>query len=153
MGENNFISSLIAIFKPILPPVFKKFNQIFTLRWSSWSVFEISRYFLRQYNHRVMHRFIKFLSIYTGKITVGGNLGKLHSHFYTPKNQQGVNHKHIKKHRSDTDLLYLLGAEIAVLFGCTVTHKSCYGGFRLRRLMDWWLIIALLFLDDSYLYL
>ena len=42
----------------------------------------------------------------------------------------------IKKHRSDTDLLYLLGAEIAILFSCTVPQKSCYGSFRLRRLID-----------------
>ena len=49
---------------------------------------------------------------------------------------RGVNHKHIKKHRSDTDLLYLYGAEIGALINCAVPQKSCYGSFRLRRLMD-----------------
>ena len=44
--------------------------------------------------------------------------------------------QHIKKHRLDTDLLYLCGAEIGALFNCTVPQKSCYGGFRLRRLID-----------------
>jgi len=61
---------------------------------------------------------------------------KLSLYFYKPKKSLGGNHQRIKNHRSDTDLLYLSGAEIAVLFGCTVPQKSCYGSFRLRRLMD-----------------
>ena len=61
---------------------------------------------------------------------------KIALYFYTPKKLQGGNPQCIKKHRSDTDSLYLYGAEIGALINCAVPQKSCYGGFRLRRLMD-----------------
>ncbi len=39
---------------------------------------------------------------------------KIAFYFYTPKKLQGGNPQCIKKHRSDTDLLYLFGAEMRI---------------------------------------